>query len=231
VIRTLQKFLWKVGYQLVRIENMHMDEGYLDRSEFQYVLWLDRIYSKIAAVPGNIVEIGVARGRNSIIFGRLIELHGEGAIRNYYGFDTFEGYAERDLAKDTHLSAGSFTGIGFEDVRQRIANAGLNRVCHLIKGDIRETAPEFGEGGGPNFQPAHLKVALLYIDCNAYDPALFSMRYFSQFMADGGIICIDEKMQGSETRALDDFSAECGQRATRDPGPFGLPAYVAIQRR
>jgi hypothetical protein len=230
VIGKLQKLLWKVGYQLVRLEDLHMDEGYLDRLEFQYVLWLDRIYSKISSIPGNIVEIGVARGRNSIIFGRLMQLHGETAIRNYYGFDTFEGYVSQDLAKDTHLTADSFTGISYDDVRQRIAKAGLGRACHLIKGDIRQTAPRFAENAGPNFQPGHLKVALLYIDCNAYDPALFSMRYFSRFMADGGIICIDEKMQGSETRALDDFSAECRRPVTRDPGPFGLPAYIAVRR-
>ncbi len=230
MIGKLQKFLWKVGYQLVRIEDLHMDDGYLDRPEFQYVLWLDRLYTKIANVPGNIVEIGVARGRNSIIFGRLMQLHGETAIRNYYGFDTFEGFTAKDLAENKHLKADSHTGIDFSEVCQRLALAGLNRVCHLIKGDIRETAPKFTDSGGANFQPGHLKVALLYIDCNAYEPALFSMRHFSQFMADGGIICIDEKMQGSETRALDTFCAERGQRATRDPGSFGLPAYVAVRR-
>ena len=194
------------------------------------VLWLDRSDSRISSIPGNIVEIGVARGRNSIIFGRLMQLHGETAIRNYYGFDTFEGYAARDLADDKHLRTESFTGISYHEVRQRLAEAGLSRTCHLIKGDIRETAPKFAEKEGPNFQPGHLKVALLYIDCNAYDPALFSMRFFYQFMADGGIICIDEKMQGSETRALDAFCAERGQAATRDPGPFGLPAYMVVRR-
>ena len=218
-----------LGYNIVPLGSVR-DDGYLDKSEFQYILWLDRIYQKIARVPGNIIEVGVARGRNSILLGRLIELSGERAVRRYYGFDTFEGYAERDLQENGNLRPDAWKDIGFDFVSRRIEDAGLGSISFLIKGDVRQTAPQFISTGGVNFQPNHLKIALLYIDCNAFDPALFSMKFFHRFMSDGGVICIDEKRQGGESRALDQFCADEGLVVTRDPGPFGIPAYAVVKR-
>ena len=228
--RFIKQAARQFGYNVTPI-GVARDDGYLDKSEFQYILWLDRIYQKIGRVPGNIVEVGVARGRNAIIFGRLIELHGERAVRRYYGFDTFAGYAQSDLKENTHLRATAFTGISYDSVLERVRDAGLSTTSYLIKGDIRETAPKFVTEGGANFQPNHLKIALLYIDCNAFDPALFSMNFFYKYISDCGVICIDEKMQGGENRALDTFCKENGLNAERDSGPFGIPAYTQITRR
>jgi len=227
--RLVKKALRNLGYSIAPIGNVR-DDGYLDKSEFQYILWLDRVYQKIANVPGNIIEVGVARGRNGILFGRLIELNGERAVRRYYGFDTFEGYTRRDLADNKNLSADAWKDGSFEFVSDRLQDAGLASTSFLFKGDIKETAPDFVSKGGANFQSDHLKVALLYVDCNAFEPAFFSMKFFLPYMADGGIICIDEKRQGGETRALDKFCAEEGFSLTRDPGPFGIPAYTVIRK-
>lgn len=218
-----------LGYNITPV-GLVRDDGYLDKAEFQYILWLDRIYEKISRVPGNIVEIGVANGRNSIIFGRFIDLHGERAVRRYYGFDTFEGYVPSDMAKEAQLGHNSFKDASYEAVSRRIRDVGLKDVCYLIKGDVRETAPRFVSERQASFHPNYLKVALLYIDCNAFDPALFSMNFFAKYMSDGGVICIDEKVEGGESRALDLFCAENGFTVTRDPGPFGIPAYAVIRK-
>ena len=71
-----------LGYKLVKnsTTDFRSEDQYLEKNEFRYILWLDRIYSKIATVPGHIVEVGVARGRNSIIFGNLILLNGDDEI-------------------------------------------------------------------------------------------------------------------------------------------------------
>ena len=62
--------------------------------EYLYLLWIVNIFYKSIKVPGHILEIGVAKGRNSILFGKLLELSAEKWTRKYYGFDTFKGYPD-----------------------------------------------------------------------------------------------------------------------------------------
>ena len=51
--------------------------------DLEYLLWISNLYLKIINTPGHIAEIGVANGRNAILFGRLIKLHNEtGGLAN-----------------------------------------------------------------------------------------------------------------------------------------------------
>ena len=226
----IKKLVVKSGYELVYYTDLRKEDQYLDRSEFRYILWLDRIYQKISTVPGHIVEIGVARGRNSIIFGNLIMLNGDDEVRRYYGFDTFEGYREQDLESSRHLSRDAWKYTTAKFVRKRLQSASLSRICSIIQGDVKETAPVFlNQGSSDRHQPGHLRVALLYVDCNAYLPSLTAMEDFKDYMSPGGVICIDEKMQGGETRALIDFCKRHNLEFVKDPSPFSVPAYTVIR--
>ena len=40
--------------------------------DLEYLLWISNLYLKIKYIPGHIAEIGVADGRNTVLFGRLI---------------------------------------------------------------------------------------------------------------------------------------------------------------
>ncbi|MHB1206787.1 MAG: class I SAM-dependent methyltransferase [Rhodospirillaceae bacterium] len=216
------------GYNVVKKSALRDYDRYLDQSEFRYVLWLDRTYRLIENVPGHIVEVGVARGRNSVIFGHLIRLTGDDQVRNYYGFDTFEGYTEDDLRRSPHLGAGEWKATTLEFVQERLAGAKLADICHVFKGDIKQLAEPFANSKQARFNPGKLRIALLYIDCNAYLPAKFSMDFFKTYMAPGGIVCIDEKLQGGETEALIEFCKENGLEYRKDTGPFAMPAYTRI---
>ena len=204
-------------------------DTYLEEEEFKYILWLDRVYSLIKETPGHIVEVGVARGRNSIIFGHLIKMSGESSTRRYYGFDTFSGYTEEDLKSNKHLSKGSFTNTSLEFVSERLQKTNLSSLCSLIKGDIRDTLPNFLHNTTTDrFQKGNFQAAMLYIDCNAYEPALHAMELFKPFMAPGGVICIDEKMQGGETKALTEFCRKYKLKYRKDDTPFSIPAYTRL---
>ena len=222
------EILDQAGFRVLAKSELRGEDQYLDKSEFKYILWLDRLYQKIRSVPGHIVEIGVARGRNSILFGHMIRMSGEDDIRHYYGFDTFDGYTEEDLARDQHLSAAEWKLGGLQFVEQRLAATGLSDICFCFKGDIRQTADAFVKAGHYQFAPDKLRIAMLYIDCNAFGAAKYAMDYFHQYMAPGGIICIDEKKQGGETEALLTYCEERGLAVQRDAGPFGVPAYVQM---
>ena len=45
-------------------------------------------------------------------------------------------------------------------------------------------------------QAGQAVISLLYIDCNGYLPAISSIEKVYPYIAPGGIICIDEKIQG-----------------------------------
>ncbi len=218
-----------LGYEIVRKTDIRDQDKYLDQREFRYILWLDRIYQKIATVPGHIIELGVARGRNSIIFGNLIQLSGDDAIRNYYGFDTFEGYSRDDFLESPYLSKSDWKNTSESFVKQRIHDAGLGEICHLVKGDLKETIPEFLNTNSRYFVKNHLRIALLYVDCNAYLPAITGMELFKDYMSPGGVICIDEKTQGGETRALVEYCKKYNLPFTKDASPFSVPAFTIIK--
>ena len=72
------------------------------------------------------------------------------------------------------------------------------------------------------------KFSLLYIDCNAYRPALSSMENFLPFLSPGAVIAIDEKRQGSETRALYDFAESSGLQVEY-LGAGNVPALIQLK--
>ncbi len=216
------KFWKNRGKQIYQLPN---SDGYLDRREFLYIMAIDRIFQKISKTPGHIVEVGVARGRNAILFGHLVSLSNPDASRHYYGFDTFDGFVEEDLKQNKHLDENRWK-ISREFVEERIRALKLDKVCHLFDGDIRETGPKFLDSGISGHTPGNFRCALLYIDCNAYGAAKEAMRIFRPHMTPGGIVCIDEKTQGGETEALVEFCREEGLSIKRDSDPFSIPAYT-----
>ncbi len=199
-------------------------QQYLERSEFKYVLWIDRVYQQVREVPGHVVELGVAYGRNAILFSHLFRMHAEEDVRKYVGFDTFDGYNETSLEQERNLSDTAWKDNSKQRVEDRLKMAKVASSCTLVAGDIMKTVPEFTQS-----QP-NLRIALLYVDCNAYDPALFGMESLLSYMSPGGIICIDEKKQGGETRALIEFCEKHGFEFRRDASPFSIPAYTRISK-
>ena len=61
----------------------------------------------------------------------------------------------------------------------------------------------------------------------------FAMRMtgnmLKDFMSPGGVICIDEKRQGGETKALIKFCEDNNLKYIKDATPFSIPAYTVIE--
>ena len=192
--------------------------------DLEYLISLANLYREIRLVPGHIAEIGVAEGRNAVIFGKLIKLYGDQNLRQYVGFDTFEGYVERDLHRDRHLDSRAWKNLDLQRVIRRCQDNNVDKLVEFHKGDVLRTAPKvLKEHKGLRFQPGKAKFALLYIDCNSYLAAIESMRIFLPHMVPGGRIVIDEKMQGGETEALVAFAKEANLNLGLGYGTGGSP--------
>ena len=67
---------------------------------------------------------------------------------------------------------------------------------------------------------------MVYVDCNAYEPAISALENLKNNLMPGAIICIDEKRDGGESRALKEFADKNDLCILKDPTPFSLPAYI-----
>lgn len=99
----------------------------LDENQPEYVVWIVRLFEQIEEVPGHLAEIGVASGNNTILFGKLIKLYGQSTVRRYFGFDTFEGFNDRDLSENENSSGNLWRSHqhSFKSVEKRIQVNGL----------------------------------------------------------------------------------------------------------
>ena len=138
----------------------------------EYLLWLTWLFEKSTKVPGHIVEIGVASGRNSLIFSKLISVTGENSLKKYYGFDTFEGYPLDTVNSNPGLSSKSWksNSCTLSAVTKRLEDCGLSQFCTFIKGDCRITLKQFlNSYDDIKVNKGRMVIALLYIDCNSYE--------------------------------------------------------------
>jgi len=184
------------------------------------------IFKKVIDVPGVIVDLGVFRGASTFTWAKLCEIFCPTDIRKtVIGFDTFAGFPSiapedgpQDVAQDV-VPGGYFGGDSVE-ADLSLAQEAMNHDRHLrhknriefVKGDVCVTIPQFvaekGEG---------LRIALLNLDLDLYQPTCVALENFVPRMARGGVIIVDEYAVdtfGGETKAVDEyFQQHFGKRA------------------
>ncbi len=175
------------------------------------------IFKKVMDVPGVIIDLGVFRGASTFTWAKLCEIFCSTDIRKtVVGFDTFCGFPKigaedgrQDPVQDV-VPGGYFGGASVE-ADLSLAQEAMNHDRHLrhknriqfVKGDVCETVPKYvGEKG------EGLRVALLNLDLDLYEPTRVALEYFVPRMARGGIIVVDEYAVdtfGGETKAVDEY--------------------------
>lgn len=175
------------------------------------------LFKKIINLPGAIIDLGVFRGASTFTWAKLCEIFCPTDIRKtVYGFDTFEGFpalSSEDGPEDRlqDVQVGGYFGGTTVERDLFIARSAMNHDRHLkhaerikfIKGNVCETIPEFVKTKGNG-----LRIALLNLDVDLYEPTKAALHYFVPLMVRGGVIILDEYAVdtfGGESKAVDEY--------------------------
>lgn len=182
------------------------------------------IYKKIIGLPGDILEFGVYKGQSMVRLLTFRNLFESEFSKKVIGFDIFGKFPdELQLDSDKEFvesfeNAGGY-GISKEELEMHLNNKGFSNYS-LIKGNIIHTIPEFLSQNLP------LKISLLHIDVDVYEPTKVILENFWDKIIKDGILMLDDygTIEG-ETKAVDEFFA--GQNIQIHKPMFNdIPSYV-----
>jgi hypothetical protein len=193
--KTLNKKLENYVHSLQAIQNKHVSDFalYTPINSVQSFLARYELMKMIQDIPGAVVEMGVCSGN-----GLLSLLHCHNILqptykyREFYGFDTFEGFPEVHKNDISHIKweKGDFANDSYDKLINLISVH--SNYCYaapnvkLVKGDVNETLPKLLE------ENKHIIVSLLYLDLDIYEPTKTALHYLLPKMAKGSIVAFDE---------------------------------------
>lgn len=181
------------------------------------------IYRQITYLPGQVLECGVFKGASFIRWLTFRDMLEASYARRVIGLDVFGEFPEQDLPQDQAFAqrhdnvAG--VGIPLQDLQAFLTQKGFNNF-NLVAGDLNQTLPRLLE------EEPELRLALLHIDVDVYQPSLRSLELLYDRVVPGGVIVFDDyaTVEG-ETRAAEEFFA--GKGITLEKLPYAhIPAYA-----
>ena len=199
------------------------------------LLSMYEIYKRILNVKGSIVELGVGSGGhiNAFLLLRRV-LEPWNSSRRIIGFDMFGGGIpsegpEDAVHSDTGMPGTAVGGSDYGDTREAIEAVAAQLsdiyelptqkqtegpILELVKGDIKDTLPDFIE------RRPHLIVSLLSLDADMYMPTRLGLELLLPRMPSGAVIVFDEldaMRWPGETRAVLDVLGISNLRLERVP--------------
>ncbi|MFK8060231.1 MAG: TylF/MycF/NovP-related O-methyltransferase [Polaribacter sp.] len=177
-----------------------------DPSRFGKFITHLELFKKSSEIPGEIVELGVFKGNSLFRWIKLREVLEQTKSRKIIGFDVFGDFPETNFENDkgrreafiNETSGG--VGISFEEMNEILEAQNLNKNVDIIKGDILTTLDEYLD------KNPHLKISLLHIDVDIYEPVKHILEKLYHRVTKGGIIILDDYGTFSGTnKAIDDF--------------------------
>jgi hypothetical protein len=181
------------------------------------------LYKKIKDLPGDVLEFGVFKGSSLISFCTFREVLESPYSRRIVGFDVFGKFPPQDNEYDNSFIS-KFEGMAGDGIDKDSLDFFMKSKgfanYELIKGDILDTLPKYIE------ERPELKVSLLHIDVDVYEPSSVILETLFDKVVDGGIIILDDygTVYG-ETKAADEFFKDKKLRIEKLPISH-RPAFV-----
>jgi Macrocin-O-methyltransferase (TylF) len=196
-----------------------------DISRISKIIAHYELYKMAMHVPGVIIECGVFKGVSFSRFAAFRDIFGNPHAKRLIGFDTFGRYPDTQYKDDqtfrsAFISSAGDQSISEEQMMQVLRNKGTERNVELVPGDVTRTVPAYVK------EHPELKISLLNLDTDIYEPAVTALEYLYPRLVKGGILLLDD--YGSfpgETQAVDDYFQ--GKRIKIRKFPFCVtPSYI-----
>ena len=161
------------------------------------------IYKKILNLDGEVIECGVFKGISLARFLTFRNYLESQNTRKIYAFDVFGKFPKPNNKFDRR-----FLKAWEKDAGNGISNKVLNQLLKkknfynykLIKGQVQKTIPKFIK------ENPKLKISLLHLDMDIYEPTKFVLNNLYSKVVRGGIILIDDyKTVHGATKAVNEF--------------------------
>ncbi|HEX8332822.1 MAG TPA: TylF/MycF/NovP-related O-methyltransferase [Segetibacter sp.] len=185
------------------------------------------LYKKVQDLQGAIVECGVFKGMSLIRFATFTKLLSNNSPRAIYGFDTYGEFPETNYEGDKELRSTFINSAGSSSISEKELYALLKKKdiadnVTLIAGDIRSTVPEFAHNN------KDLKIALLNLDVDIYEPAVTILEHLFPLVEKGGVVLLDDynKFPG-ETKAVNDYFKN--RNVNIENFPFSAYPYYIVK--
>jgi Macrocin-O-methyltransferase (TylF) len=183
------------------------------------------LYKQVIDLPGVIVECGVFKGVSLSRFAMFRELFENTYSKKIIGFDVFGKFPETGFENDQQLRKKFINDAGDESISEDqlldvLAYKRCEKNIELVKGDIVKTVPEYVQ------QHPELKISLLNLDTDIYEPAVTILEQLWPRIVRGGLLILDDYgVFPGETKAVDDFFRDMNVRIQKTPF-CTTPCYV-----
>lgn len=180
-----------------------------DPTRFSKFITHLEFFRQTANVRGEIVEFGIFKGNSFFRWIKFRDLLEQTGSRKVIGFDIFGDFPEAEFEGDKEkrdafvAETNGGKSISLEEINELLAAQGLNKNVDIIKGDILVTLDDYLE------KNPHLKISLLHIDVDLYEPTKHILEKLYDRVTKGGIIIFDDYGAFAGTnKAVDDFFSD-----------------------
>ena len=194
---------------MIKLPNFHKSFDYennfylsCDNSRIGKMIAHYELFKLSSKIPGCIIECGVFKGASLIRFATFLKLLKSN--KKIIAFDTFGKHTTTKISSDHKrrkiLLSGGKEGISEKQLMSILKRKGLEKNIQLIKGDITETVPNYLK-----LNPK-LKISLLNLDVDFYEPSMSILKNFYPKLSKGGILMLDDYgVWDGETMAVDEY--------------------------
>lgn len=186
------------------------------------------LYKLARGISGAIVECGVFKGTSLSRFAMFRDLFGSSSSKKIIGFDVFGKFPKTNFKHDKKFRSNFVRIAGNESISKQqmirvLKHKGIDRHIELIEGDIKKTIPSY-----VNSHP-ELKISLLNLDTDIYEPAVTILEYMYPRITKGGILVLDDYgVFPGETTAVEEYFEDKDVKILHFP--FSMtPSYLIKQ--
>jgi hypothetical protein len=163
------------------------------------------VFKMVSRLAGDIVECGVFKGASLSRFIKLRSLFGNSFSKKIIAFDTFGDFPEAHYEPDKNkreafIAEAGGISISKDELISILQKLNLYENIELVEGNILTTVPEYSASH------SFLKISLLHIDVDLYEPTKVVLETLYPHVVRGGIVVLDDygAFPGAN-KAIDDF--------------------------